>query len=247
MFDLTGKVAVVTGASRGIGRAISEMLARQGALVALTDVLGDAVGQAAHEVVASGGKAEGYAMDVTDTAGVQATIGKILERHSRVDILVNNAGIVRDNVALRLKREDWDVVLNVNLSGTFTCTQAVLRAMMRQRGGRIINISSVVGQMGNAGQSNYAASKAGIIGFSKSLARELAVRGITVNVVAPGLIDTDMTRGLPESVRNEWASKVPIGRLGTADDVASAVCFLATDEASYISGQVLAVNGAMYT
>jgi len=237
----------VTGASRGIGRAISEMLARQGALVALTDVLGDAVGQAAHEVVASGGKAEGYAMDVTDTAGVQATIGKILERHSRVDILVNNAGIVRDNVALRLKREDWDVVLNVNLSGTFTCTQAVLRAMMRQRGGRIINISSVVGQMGNAGQSNYAASKAGIIGFSKSLARELAVRGITVNVVAPGLIDTDMTRGLPESVRNEWASKVPIGRLGTADDVASAVCFLATDEASYISGQVLAVNGAMYT
>jgi 3-oxoacyl-[acyl-carrier protein] reductase len=247
MFDLTGKVAVVTGASRGIGRAISEMLARQGALVALTDVLGDAAGQAAHEVVASGGKAEGYAMDVTDTAGVQATIGKILERHSRVDILVNNAGIVRDNVALRLKREDWDVVLNVNLSGTFTCTQAVLRAMMRQRGGRIINISSVVGQMGNAGQSNYAASKAGIIGFSKSLARELAVRGITVNVVAPGLIDTDMTRGLPESVRNEWASKVPIGRLGTADDVASAVCFLATDEASYISGQVLAVNGAMYT
>jgi 3-oxoacyl-[acyl-carrier protein] reductase len=247
MFDLTGKVAVVTGASRGIGRAISEMLARQGALVALTDVLGDAAGQAAQEVVASGGKAEGYAMDVTDTAGVQATIGKILERHSRVDILVNNAGIVRDNVALRLKREDWDVVLNVNLSGTFTCTQAVLRAMMRQRGGRIINISSVVGQMGNAGQSNYAASKAGIIGFSKSLARELAVRGITVNVVAPGLIDTDMTRGLPESVRNEWASKVPIGRLGTADDVASAVCFLATDEASYISGQVLAVNGAMYT
>ena len=247
MFDLTGKVAVVTGASRGIGRAISEMLARQGALVALTDVLGDAVGQAAHEVVASGGKAEGYAMDVTDTAGVQATIGKILERHSRVDILVNNAGIVRDNVALRLKREDWDVVLNVNLSGTFTCSQAVLRAMMRQRGGRIINISSVVGQMGNAGQSNYAASKAGIIGFSKSLASELAVRGITVNVVAPGLIDTDMTRGLPESVRNEWASKVPIGRLGTADDVASAVCFLATDEASYISGQVLAVNGAMYT
>ena len=247
MFDLTGKVAVVTGASRGIGRAISEMLARQGALVAMTDVLGDAAAEAARDVVAAGGKAEGYTMDVTNAQSVHATIEKIVERHSRVDILVNNAGIVRDNVALRLKREDWDLVLGVNLTGTFTCSQAVLRPMMRQRGGRIISISSVVGQMGNAGQSNYAASKAGIIGFSKSLARELAVRGITVNVVAPGLIDTDMTRGLPESVRNEWASKVPLGRLGTAEDVASAVCFLATDEASYISGQVLAVNGAMYT
>jgi 3-oxoacyl-[acyl-carrier protein] reductase len=247
MFDLTGKVAVVTGASRGIGRAISDTLARQGALVAMVDVLGDAAVQAAQEVVAGGGRAEGYTVDVTHAESVRAAIDKILERHSRLDILVNNAGIVRDNVALRLKREDWDLVLNVNLTGTFICSQAVLRTMMRQHGGRIINISSVVGQMGNAGQSNYAASKAGIIGFSKSLSRELAVRGITVNVVAPGLIDTDMTRGLPENVRNEWASKVPLGRLGTAEDVASAVCFLASDEASYISGQVLAVNGAMYT
>jgi 3-oxoacyl-[acyl-carrier protein] reductase len=247
MFDLTGKVAMVTGASRGIGRAISDALARQGAFVAMTDVLGDAVAEAAREVVAAGGKAEGYTMDVTSAESAQATVAAIVERHGRVDVLVNNAGIVRDNVALRLKREDWDLVLNVNLTGTFTCTQAVLRTMMRQHGGRIISISSVVGQMGNAGQSNYAASKAGIIGFSKSMARELAVRGITVNVVAPGLIDTDMTRALPESVRDEWASKVPLGRLGTAEDVASAVCFLATDEASYISGQVLAVNGAMYT
>jgi 3-oxoacyl-[acyl-carrier protein] reductase len=247
MFDLTGKVAIVTGASRGIGRAISEALARQGALVAMTDVLGDAAVQSAHELAAAGFKAEGYTMDVTSPESVQATVASIVERHTRIDILVNNAGIVRDMVALRLKREDWDLVLKVNLTGTFTCTQAVLRTMMRQHGGRIISISSVVGQMGNAGQSNYAASKAGIIGFSKSMARELAVRGITVNVVAPGLIDTDMTRGLPENVRNEWASMVPLGRLGTADDVASAVCFLATDEASYISGQVLAVNGAMYT
>jgi 3-oxoacyl-[acyl-carrier protein] reductase len=247
MFDLTGKVAVVTGASRGIGRAISETLARQGALVVVTDVLGDAAVQTAKEIVEAGGKADAHTMDVSNAESVQAAIERVLERHARIDILVNNAGIVRDNVALRMKREEWDLVLNVNLSGTFTCTQAVLRAMMRQRGGRIINISSVVGQMGNAGQSNYAASKAGIIGYSKSLARELAVRGITVNVVAPGLIDTDMTRGLPENVRNEWAAKVPLGRLGTADDVASAVCFLATDEASYISGQVLAVNGAMYT
>jgi 3-oxoacyl-[acyl-carrier protein] reductase len=247
MYDLTGKVAVVTGASRGIGRAISDTLARQGALVAMTDVLGDAAVQAAQEVVAAGGRAEGYTMDVTSAESVRATIDKVVERHTRLDILVNNAGVVRDNVAMRLKREDWDLVLSVNLTGTFTCTQAVLRTMMRQHGGRIVNISSVVGQMGNAGQSNYAASKAGIIGFSKSLARELAVRGITVNVVAPGLIDTDMTRALPENVRNEWASKVPLGRLGTADDVASAVCFLASDEAAYISGQVLAVNGAMYT
>jgi 3-oxoacyl-[acyl-carrier protein] reductase len=247
MFDLTGKVAVVTGASRGIGRAISETLARQGAFVAMADILGDAAVEAAREVVTAGFKAEGFAMDVTNTESVQATIDAIIDRHTRLDILVNNAGIVRDNVTFRLKREDWDAVLNVNLTGTFTCSQAVLRTMMRQRSGRVINISSVVGQMGNAGQSNYAASKAGIIGFSKALARELAVRGITVNVVAPGLIDTDMTRGLPEQVRNEWASKVPLGRLGTAEDVASAVCFLATDEASYISGQVLAVNGAMYT
>ena len=247
MFDLTGKVAIVTGASRGIGRAISVALARQGALVAMTDVLGDAAVQSARELAATGVKAEGYTMDVTSPESVQATVASIVERHSRIDILVNNAGIVRDMVALRLKREDWDLVLKVNLTGTFTCTQAVLRTMMRQHGGRIISISSVVGQMGNAGQSNYAASKAGIIGFSKSMARELAVRGITVNVVAPGLIDTDMTRQLPENVRNEWASMVPLGRLGTADDVASAVCFLATDEASYISGQVLAVNGAMYT
>ncbi len=247
MFDLTGKVAIVTGASRGIGRAISEALARQGAVVAMADVLGDAAAQAAREIVAAGGRAEGYTMDVTSAESVQATVAAVVERHGRIDVLVNNAGIVRDNVAFRLKREDWDLVLGVNLTGTFTCTQAVLRTMMRQHGGRIISISSVVGQMGNAGQSNYAASKAGIIGFSKSLARELAVRGITVNVVAPGLIDTDMTRALPENVRNEWASKVPLGRLGTAEDVASAVCFLAADEASYISGQVLAVNGAMYT
>ncbi len=247
MFDLSGKVAVVTGASRGIGRAISEALARQGAAIALADILGDAVVQTAADIVAAGGKATGHVLDVSKAESVQAAFDQILERYGRVDILVNNAGIVRDNVALRMKREEWDAVLAVNLTGAFSCTQAVLRTMMRQRSGRIISISSVVGQMGNAGQANYAASKAGLIGFSKSLARELAVRGVTVNVVAPGLIDTDMTRGLPENVRNQWVATVPLGRFGTAEDVASAVCFLATDEASYISGQVLAVNGAMYT
>jgi 3-oxoacyl-[acyl-carrier protein] reductase len=247
MFDLTGKVAVVTGGSRGIGRAIGEALARQGAAVALADILDVAVARTAAEIVAAGGKATGHGLDVGNAESVQAAFDQILEHYGRVDVLVNNAGIVRDNVALRMKREEWDAVLAVNLTGAFSCTQAVLRTMMRQRGGRIINISSVVGQMGNAGQVNYAASKAGLIGLSKSLARELAVRRITVNVVAPGLIDTEMTRGLPENVRNQWVATVPLGRFGTAEDVASAVCFLATDEASYISGQVLAVNGAMYT
>jgi 3-oxoacyl-[acyl-carrier protein] reductase len=160
---------------------------------------------------------------------------------------VNNAGITRDQLLMRMKREDWDRVLEVNLTGAFICSQAVLRPMMKQREGRIIGISSVVGQMGNAGQSNYAASKAGMIGFSKSLAREVASRNITVNVVAPGLIDTDMTRALPAEVQAEWQSRVPLGRFGTADEVAAAVCFLASSEAAYITGQVLAVNGGMYT
>jgi 3-oxoacyl-[acyl-carrier protein] reductase len=160
---------------------------------------------------------------------------------------VNNAGITRDQLLMRMKREDWDTVLEVNLTGAFVCTQAVLRPMMKQRAGRIISISSIVGQMGNAGQSNYAASKAGLIGFSKSLAREVASRNITVNVVAPGLIDTDMTRALPPEVQAEWLTKVPLGRFGTPEDIAATVCFLASSEASYITGQVLAVNGGMYT
>jgi 3-oxoacyl-[acyl-carrier protein] reductase len=186
-------------------------------------------------------------MNVTDSAGARVVFGEILSRYGRIDILVNNAGITRDQLLMRMKREDWDKVLEVNLTGAFVCTQAVLRPMMKQRGGRIISISSVVGQMGNAGQSNYAASKAGLIGFSKSLAREVASRHITVNVVAPGLIDTDMTRALPPEVQAEWQSKVPLGRFGTPEDVAATVCFLASSEASYITGQVLAVNGGMYT
>jgi 3-oxoacyl-[acyl-carrier protein] reductase len=187
------------------------------------------------------------AMNVTDAAAAEAAFGQVLAEHGRLDILVNNAGITRDQLLMRMKREDWDRVLEVNLTGAFVCTQAVLRPMMKQRTGRIISISSVVGQMGNAGQSNYAASKAGLIGFSKSLAREVAARNITVNVVAPGLIDTDMTRALPPEVQAEWQSKVPLSRFGTPEDVAAAVCFLASDEASYITGQVLAVNGGMYT
>jgi len=247
MSDLSGKVAIVTGASRGIGRAISLALAGRGALVILTDVLGPQTEALAAEMTAGGGRAEAVTMDVTSAESVQAAVEGVLGRHGRVDILVNNAGIARDQLLMRMKREEWDAVLNINLTGAFTCAQAVLRQMMRQRSGRIVSISSVVGQMGNAGQSNYAASKAGLIGFSKALAREVAARNITVNVVAPGLIDTDMTRALSEGVRSEWAAKVPLGRLGTPEDVAAAVAFLASDEASYITGQVLAVNGGMYT
>ncbi len=247
MSDLSGKVAIVTGASRGIGRAISLALAGRGALVVLSDVLGPQAEALAAEITAGGGKAEAATVDVTSAESVQAAAEGVVGRHGRVDILVNNAGIARDQLLMRMKREDWDAVLDINLTGAFICAQAVLRQMMRQRSGRIISISSVVGQMGNAGQSNYAASKAGLIGFSKALAREVAARNITVNVVAPGLIDTDMTRALSEGVRSEWAAKVPLGRLGTPEDVAAAVGFLASDEASYITGQVLAVNGGMYT
>jgi len=184
---------------------------------------------------------------VTDTAAVEVVVGGALARHGRLDILVNNAGITRDQLMMRMKRDDWDAVLATNLTAAFTCTQAVLRPMIKQRGGRIITISSVVGQMGNAGQVNYAASKAGLIGMAKALAREVASRGITVNVVAPGLIDTDMTRVLADTPSQNWAAQIPLGRLGTPEDVANAVCFLASDEAAYITGQVMAVNGGMYT
>lgn len=247
MFDLTGKVAIVTGASRGIGRSIALALVRQGARVVLADVLADAAQQLAGEIAEAGGQAEAATVDVSSPESVQAAVDRVLQSHGRIDVLVNNAGIARDQLLMRMKREEWDAVLAINLTGAFTCAQAVLRPMMRQRSGRIISISSVVGQMGNAGQSNYAASKAGLIGFTKALAREVAARGITVNAVAPGLIDTDMTRALSESVRAEWAAKVPLGRLGSPEDVAWTVAFLAADEASYITGQVIAVNGGMYT
>jgi 3-oxoacyl-[acyl-carrier protein] reductase len=246
MIELSNRVALVTGASRGIGRAIAEQLARQGAIViaAAREENARSVADAIH---ASGGRAESVALDVTDAAGAERVVAATLERHSRIDILVNNAGITRDQLLLRMKRDDWDAVLATNLTAAFTLTQAVLRPMIRQRGGRVICISSVVGQSGNAGQANYAASKAGLIGFVKSLALEVASRGITANVVAPGLIETEMTRALTNDARDEWASKIPLRRLGTPADIASAVCFLASDEASYITGQVLAINGGMYT
>jgi 3-oxoacyl-[acyl-carrier protein] reductase len=199
-----------------------------------------------HAIGAAGGHGEAASLDVTDSAAVDALVTQALGRHGRIDILVNNAGIARDQLLMRMKRDDWDQVIATNLTAAFACAQAVIRPMIKQRAGRIISISSVVGQVGNAGQSNYAASKAGLIGFSKALAREVASRGVTVNVVAPGLIETDMTRAITEKAQGDWTTQIPLGRLGTTADVAAAVCFLASDEASYITGQVLAVNGGMH-
>ena len=245
MLDLSGKVAIVTGTSRGIGRAVAVLLASRGAHVVAV-ARGDHAAATVAAIQDAGGRADAAPLDVTDSGSVEAMVGGALERHGRVDILVNNAGIARDQLLLRMKREDWDQVIATNLTAAFMCAQAVIKPMIKQRGGRIISISSVVGQTGNAGQTNYAASKAGLIGFSKALAREVASRNITVNVVAPGLIDTDMTRGIADKAQGDWAAQIPLGRLGATEDVAAAVCFLASDEASYITGQVLAVNGGMY-
>jgi 3-oxoacyl-[acyl-carrier protein] reductase len=246
MIDLSGRVALVTGASRGIGRAIAQRLAAQGAFV-VAAARGENAKAVVEEISAGGGSAEAASLDVTAAGAPEQFVAGALERPGRVDILVNNAGITRDQLMLRMKRDDWDAVIATNLTAAFALTQAVLKPMIKQRGGRIICISSVVGQSGNAGQANYAASKAGLIGFSKAVALEVASRGITVNVVAPGMIETDMTRAITDGAREEWASKIPLRRLGTPDDIASAVCFLASDEASYITGHVLAVNGGMYT
>ena len=245
MFDLSGKVAIVTGASRGIGRSVAATLASRGAHV-VAAARGEHAADAVAQIRDAGHGAEVAALEVTDESSIDALIGSVLGRHKRIDILVNNAGIARDQLMLRMKRDDWDHVIATNLTAAFALTQAAIRPMIKQRAGRIISISSVVGQAGNAGQANYAASKAGLIGFSKALARELASRNITVNVVAPGLIETDMTKVITEKAHGDWTAQIPLGRLGTTADVAAAVCFLASDEASYITGQVLAVNGGMY-
>jgi 3-oxoacyl-[acyl-carrier protein] reductase len=242
---LAGRVALVTGASRGIGRAIALTFATRGATV-VAAARGDHAAATARAITDAGGRAEAVSLDVTDAAAVEQAVAAVLERHGRIDILVNNAGITRDQLLLRMKREDWDAVIQTNLTAAFVASQAVLKPMIRQRAGRIVNISSVVGQSGNAGQANYAASKAGLIGFSKALALEVASRNITVNVVAPGLIDTDMTRAIASGAHEDWVSKIPLKRLGTPEDVAQAVAFLASDEAAYITGHVLAVNGGMY-
>lgn len=245
MFELTGKVALVTGASRGIGRAIAMRLAAQGATV-VAAARGDHAQGCADAITAAGHRADAIGVDITDSAALAKVPAAIVERHGHLDIVVSNAGITRDQLLLRMKRDDWDAVLATNLTATFVLTQAAMRPMIKQQGGRIIAISSVVGQVGNAGQTNYAASKAGLIGFAKALAREVASRAITVNVIAPGMIDTDMTRAISDKAQVDWAKEIPLARLGTVDDVAAAACFLASDEASYITGHVLAVNGGMY-
>ena len=245
MSSLSGRIAFVTGASRGIGKAIAHRCAAAGATV-VACARDDHAQPVVDEIAAAGSRAVAVSLDVTDAESVTTTVRAVMEQFGRIDIVVNNAGIVRDQLLMRMKSEDWDTVLATNLTAAFMCTQAVLRPMLKQRHGRIISISSVVGQSGNPGQANYAASKAGLIGFSKSLAREVASRGITVNVVSPGMIETDMTSELDEDVRETLATQIPIGRFGTPADVAAAVCFLASDEAAYITGQVLSVNGGMY-
>jgi 3-oxoacyl-[acyl-carrier protein] reductase len=243
--SMHGRVAIVTGASRGIGRAIAVELSHRGATVVAAARGTNAQGTV-DEIVSAGGQAEVAAAEMTDASSLEALVAGALQRHGKIDVLINNAGIARDQLLLRMKRADWDEVMATNLTGAFVLCQAVLKPMIRQRSGRIVAISSVVGQMGNAGQANYAASKAGLIGFCKSLAREVASRNITVKVVAPGLVETDMTRAITAEAQKDWSAQIPLGRAGTPADVAAAVCFLASDEASYITGQVLAVNGGMY-
>lgn len=243
---LEGKTALITGASRGIGRAIAETLAAQGAKVAI-NYAGNvkAAEEAKAAIEAAGGEAILVKADVSDPAAVQEMISTVTEAFGQIDILVNNAGITRDGLLMRMKDEDWDAVISTNLKGVYNCTKAVTKLMMKKRYGRIVNMTSVVGITGNAGQTNYSAAKAGVIGFSKSAAKELSSRGITVNMVAPGFIDTDMTAVLPEKVKEEMAAGIPLGRIGKAQDVANAVLFLVSDQASYITGQVVNVDGGM--
>jgi len=244
MKDFDGQVAVVTGGARGIGAEIARRLARGGATVVVADVL-DTTDIVA-EISGAGGAAEGRELNVTDTAAAAETIAAIHEAHGSLDILVNNAGITRDQLLVRMKPEDWDLVLSINLDGVFNVTQPAAKLMMRAKRGRIVNVASVVGLMGNAGQANYAASKAGLIGFTKSLARELGPRNVTVNAVAPGYIQTPMTDKLTDDQREALMKNIAIPRLGTPDDVAEAVAFLAGPAASYITGVVLNISGGLY-
>jgi len=244
---ISGKVALVTGSARGIGRSIAEAFSAEGAIVVVNDVGNDAgARETLAAITSSGGSGTVEMFDVSDAAGVDAGVKNILAAHGRIDILVNNAGITRDNLLLRMSEEEFDAVIRVNLKGTYLLTKTVTRHMMKQRSGKVVNISSVVGMMGNAGQSNYAAAKAGIIGFTKAAARELAARNITVNAIAPGFIRTAMTAGLPEAVQKSFLAQIPLGRFAEPKEVAELALFLASDASSYITGQVIGLNGGMY-
>jgi 3-oxoacyl-[acyl-carrier protein] reductase len=246
--SLQGKVALITGGSRGIGAAVAQTLAAAGAAVAVCARNGEAAAATASAIAAQGGQALGVTADVSRAGDAERLVKACLERFGRLDILVNNAGITRDGLVLRMKDGDWSDVLAVNLNGAFYCARAALRVILKQKqSGRIINIGSVVGSMGNAGQANYVTSKAGLIGLTKALAREVAARGVTVNLVAPGFIETDMTANLPDAVKETYRGQIPLGRFGTAADVAAAVAFLASDGAAYITGQVIHVNGGMWS
>jgi 3-oxoacyl-[acyl-carrier protein] reductase len=243
---LAGKVALVTGAAQGIGKAVALLLARNGADIAVSDINLEKAEETAKEVQTLGRKALVTKVDVATLSDVEKMVEAILAQFGKIDILVNNAGIARDKLILRMSEEDWDAVLNINLKGTFNCTKAVVRHMSKQRSGKIVNIASVVGEMGNAGQGNYAASKAGVIGFTKTIAREFAQRGINVNAIAPGYIETPMTDALPDKAKEELKRLIPVDRLGKPEDVAEAVLFLVSESANYITGQVLNVNGGIY-
>ncbi|HVZ16201.1 MAG TPA: 3-oxoacyl-[acyl-carrier-protein] reductase [Terriglobales bacterium] len=245
MSDLSGHAALVTGASQGIGRACAIELAKRGAAVALCARNEEKLNAVRDEITAAGGKASVFKMDVTNDDEIKAAIKSAIEQLGKIDILVNNAGITKDNLILRMKRADWDAVINTNLSSAYLAIQAVLSSMMKQRWGRIINISSINGQIGQTGQANYAASKAGLIGLTMSIAREVASRNITVNAVSPGYVETAMTNELTPELREQMLKLVPLGRVGKDVDIANAVCFLASDEASYITGHVLNVNGGL--
>jgi 3-oxoacyl-[acyl-carrier protein] reductase len=240
------KVAIVTGGGQGIGRAIALDFAESDVDVVIGDINLETAESAAAEAAVAGANPLAFELNVANADNVEALVEKVMDKYGRIDYLINNAGITRDNLMMRMGDDAWQAVIDINLTGTYLCSKAVIRIMMKQKNGRIVNISSVVGAMGNAGQTNYAASKAGVVGFTKSLAREVAARGITVNAVAPGFIQTAMTDALPDKAREELISLIPNGRLGTPEDVAAAVRFLVSEDASYITGQVLHVNGGMY-
>jgi|TARA_B100001079_G_scaffold116147_1_gene99864 3-oxoacyl-[acyl-carrier protein] reductase len=242
-FNLNNKIAIVTGASQGIGKIIAFELAKSGAHVACISRNKKAIESIVEEITINGGQASSFPCDISDSDTLSEIITEIIKENSRIDILVNNAGITKDSLLMRMSIEQWDDVINTNLKGAFHCTKAVVRYMMKNKFGRIINITSIVGLTGNAGQANYAASKAGLIGMTKSIAKEVASRGITANCIAPGWIETSMTNKLSGEVKNEFLSHIPVGRIGSPDDIANAVIFLASDEAGYITGQTITVDG----